>query len=284
MSESTTPEDQPGRSNPIPSNVLEIGRNIVQERFFFFLVLALLGFLALLLIWPNLLSILTAIALVVILKPLYNRFLEKKWVAGSTNRATAVTIVTFLVLIAVPLILFIWLAVNQANELLANTFTGNNFTAGSFMEGVQTFLQDLAVDEQISLAPEDLAASLQENMASFTSLAADALVNMAGWLIQFFTAAVIILVVMMVLLPRFKTPEQDQMAALIPFPPDITNLYLEKVQLMIMAMFKGTFVLAVIQGAAMGLVFLIAGVPYVFLLTILSMFLSLLPMIGISLI
>jgi predicted PurR-regulated permease PerM len=49
-------------------------------------------------------------------------------------------------------------------------------------------------------------------------------------------------------------------------------------------MFKGTFVLAVIEGAAMGVVLWIAGVPYVTFLTITSMVLSLIPFIGVSLV
>jgi predicted PurR-regulated permease PerM len=53
---------------------------------------------------------------------------------------------------------------------------------------------------------------------------------------------------------------------------------------MIAAMFKGTFVIAIVSGLAMGIVFWIAGVPYVTLLSIISAFLSLIPMVGISLI
>jgi predicted PurR-regulated permease PerM len=43
-------------------------------------------------------------------------------------------------------------------------------------------------------------------------------------------------------------------------------------------------VIALTQGLAMGFVFWLAGVPYVMLLTILSMFLSLVPLIGVSLV
>jgi len=78
MSEDTIPTEPKINSDSKPSNVLKIGRNIVQKRFFFFLLLAILLLLTLLLIWPNLIAILTAIALVVLIKPLYNWFLEKK--------------------------------------------------------------------------------------------------------------------------------------------------------------------------------------------------------------
>ncbi len=285
--------EQPTDSQPVEAksatvststDVLKIGRNIVQERFFFFFFLILLIFLSLLLIWPNLNAILTAVALVVIIKPLYNWVFKKKWIGGKPNRTTAVTILTFLFLIALPALLFIWLAYSQATALLIDPFTENALTVDTLTDGVNTFLEAVAEEGDDSFNRDDFLNSAQEAIATFTGWLADVLVGLAGWLVQFFISAVIVLVIMMVLLPRFKTPEQDQMAAFIPFPPDITNLYLDKIQLMIMAMFKGTFLLAILAGLAMGLVLLIAGVPYVFILTILSMFLALLPMIGISLI
>ena len=176
------------------------------------------------------------------------------------------------------------MAYNQATALLVDPFTESGVTVTVLSDGLDTFLEAIAEQQDDSFNRDDVLSSLQESIAAFTNWLADVFIGLAGWLVQFFTSAVIVLVIMMVMLSRFKTPEQNQMAALIPFPPDITDLYLDKIKLMIMAMFKGAFLLAILEGAAMGVVFLIAGVPYVFLLTILSMFLALLPMIGISLV
>jgi hypothetical protein len=96
--------------------------------------------------------------------------------------------------------------------------------------------------------------------------------------------AVIILVLMMVLLPLYRQPGKNDIVDVAPFPPEITQLFLDKTDMMIVGMFKGTIVISIVQGAAMGLVFWIAGVPYVPLLTVLSTFLALVPMIGISLV
>ena len=51
---------------------------------------------------------------------------------------------------------------------------------------------------------------------------------------------------------------------------------------MVQSLVFGVFLIAIIQGAAMGIFFWVAGLPYVFLLTILSMLLALIPMVGIS--
>ena len=266
-----------------PNRALDIGRDIVRERFFFFLVLALLAVLTWLLIWPNLTAILTALALVVIIKPLYNWFLRRKWIAGKTTRATVVTLLAFIFLIALPIVLFIWMATAQATALLTDPLTANLIAVDRLSVRFAEIMAQVSAQEVGEFDLVAIAGQLQETVAALGSWLGEALVQVGGWLVQFFVGVVIVLVIMMVLLPRFETPQQDQMAVLIPFPPDITNLYLEKIQLMIVAMFKGTFVLAILQGLAMGVVLFIAGVPYVFFLTVASMVLALLPMIGISL-
>lgn len=272
------------QTSATPAIALKVGRNLFRERFFFFVLLAILAFLGLLLIWPNLTAILAALAIVVLIKPLYNWFLKKNWIRGKANRATVATIVTFLLLIAIPVILFVGIAYNQANALFTNPETGERITVESIVAGTELFLDELSAQGADGFDLDVLVVKAQEVGSAFSDWLSTLLVRIGVALSQFFVGAVIVLVIMMVLLPRFNMPPREQLSTLVPFPPDITQLYLDKIQLMIVAMFKGTFLLAILEGLAMGLVFIIAGVPYVFFLTILSMFLALLPMIGISLI
>lgn len=125
------------QTSATPAIALKVGRNLFRERFFFFVVLALLAFLSLLLIWPNLTAILAALAIVVLIKPLYNWFLKKNWIKESANRATVATIVTFLLLIAIPVILFVGIAYNQANALFINPETGERITVESIVAGTE---------------------------------------------------------------------------------------------------------------------------------------------------
>jgi predicted PurR-regulated permease PerM len=64
------------------------------------LVLLVIAFI---LVWPSVTTILFALAMVVILKPLYNRLLKVRWIKSSERRASAVTLVIFLLLIAIPI-------------------------------------------------------------------------------------------------------------------------------------------------------------------------------------
>jgi predicted PurR-regulated permease PerM len=93
-----------------------------------------------------------------------------------------------------------------------------------------------------------------------------------------------VLVILYVFLPRYKNPDKQEILEIVPFPAEITQLFFDKIDLMIKAMFKGTLLIAIVQGLAMGLVFGLVGVPYVMFLTIISMLLSLVPLIGISLV
>ena len=266
------------------SPVVQAGKGIFRERFFFFLMLAILVILGLILIWPYLTEILTALAIVVIIKPLYDRILQTRGINGKERRATAATIVVFILLIAIPIVIFIFVAYQQFTELLTDPATDGQVTSATIFEGIETFFADLSIAQGSEADGESLLQQSQEAISKLASSLSGLLTSIILFLSQFFVGVLIVLVIMMVLLPRFKPPEREQLTNLAPLPADITQLYLDKVRLMIDAMFKGTFFLAFLEGLAMGLVFFIAGVPYTFLLTILSMFLALLPMIGISLI
>jgi len=99
-----------------------------------------------------------------------------------------------------------------------------------------------------------------------------------------FMNGLVVLVIVYVFLPRYKRPGKQDILDIVPFPPEITQLFMDKIDIMIKAMFKGNFVIAIVTGLTMGLVLWIAGVPFVMFLTLVSMFLSLVPMIGVSLV
>jgi len=257
---------------------------LVQQRAFFFGMVAILAILALVLVWPFTQTILLAVALVIILKPVYSWLLRKKWIRGSENRAAGVTLIIFLLVIAIPTILIVASAITQASRL----FNGLD------LEEIDITLSEV-IDWLDGSLREIGAGTLQidksqilKNIAQFVSLVAGwlgaVLVSLGQSIPAFLTNGVILLVLLFVSLPKYKAPGKQDILEVVPYPSEITNLFLNKIDSMITAMFKGTFVIAIVQGAAMGLVLWIAGVPYVLFFTLISMFLSIIPLIGISLI
>jgi predicted PurR-regulated permease PerM len=67
-----------------------------------------------------------------------------------------------------------------------------------------------------------------------------------------------------------------------PLGRELSELYTRNITAMVKSLVLGVFLIAIIQGAAMGVVYWIAGMPYVFLLTLMSMMLAMIPMVGIS--
>lgn len=258
-----------------------MNQSLFKQRIFFFGLVAVLAVLTLFLIWPFVGSILLAVALVVILKPVYNWLLGRRLVNGSAARATGLTLVIFVLVIGIPATLIIGGAISQAFNFFSGLELGEvDFTLPGMVEWLEGLLQDTG---NIQLGEGQLADSVSEALAAIGGWLGGLLLSLGQSLPAFFTNAMVVLVLLYVMLPRYNAPGQQQILEIVPFPPEITKLFLDKIDLMITAMFKGTFVIAIVSGLAMGLVFWIAGVPYTMFLTLLSMFLSLVPLIGISL-
>jgi len=262
----------------------QMAERLIRQRVFFFGVVIVLAILTLILIWQFVSAILLAIALVIILRPLYHWFLERKWVKGREARAVGATMLTFILVIAIPVILIVGSAISQANNLFSGLdFEGMDVSLPGIIAWIEDFMQGTGA-EGFKIDEIQFTTTLQEVITGVIDWFGNVIVSLGQSIPDFFMNTVVVLVIVIVLLPRYKRPGKQDILDLVPFPPEITQLFIDKVDIMITAMFKGTFVIAIAQGAAMGLVFWIAGVPYVMFLTIVSMFLSLVPFIGISLV
>jgi len=257
---------------------------LTTQRIFFFGMVAILAILALILIWRFTRAILLAAALVIILKPVYTWLLNKRGVSGKAPRATALTILIFILIIAIPAALIIGGAITQAVNLFVGlNIEGLHFSLGDVNGWLEKTIQTI-VAGNINLEEFRFAENLSQAVAWLSQWLVNVLISLGQSLPRLFTNALVVLVILYVFLPRYRSPGKQEILEIVPFPTEITQLFLDKIDMMIKAMFKGTFIIAITQGLAMGLVFLLAGVPYVLFLTLISMFLSLIPLIGVSLV
>lgn len=264
---------------------LRFGRSILRERAFFHGLLVVLALLTLLLLLPSLSAILLAVAVVIITKPLYDWFLAKKWVRGKTSWAIGLTIVTSIVVVVVPLILIMNLAVNQASNFVVNLREWTSTSSvEDWMANVRELAEAVANGETLNTEQETLAQALGDLKETLGMWVATAFAWIGEFLSGFLIDSVVVLVIVMVMLPGYRQPDRSSLAALVPFPEPITEMYLDKIQMMITAMFRGTLVIAIAQGFAMGLVLWIAGFPNAVFLGLISMVLSVLPVIGVALV
>ncbi len=108
----------------------------VKQRVFFFGMVAILAILTLILVWQFVQAILLAVAVVILLKPLYNWLLDKKWINGSERKATGLTMLIFILLIAIPAVLIVGGAITQA----AMSFQQSGYHHPGFVDGRGKFL------------------------------------------------------------------------------------------------------------------------------------------------
>jgi predicted PurR-regulated permease PerM len=257
---------------------------IIKQRIFFFGMIAILAVLALVLVWQFISAILLAAALVIILKPVYNWLLNKRWINGSASRATAATMLIFILIIAIPAVMIVGGAISQAAQLFRGLdIEGLDFSLREMNLWLEKTIQTI-VEGNVHLDEFKFAENLSQAIAWASNWLITILISLGQSLPRLFTNTLVVLVILYVFLPRYKNPDKQEILEIVPFPAEITQLFFDKIDLMIKAMFKGTFLIAIAQGLAMGLVFGLVGVPYIMFLTILSMLLALVPLIGISLV
>ena len=273
------------QSSPIWSYLKHKMRDrLITQRIFFFGMVAILAILALILVWQFTRAILLAAALVIILKPIYTWLFDKWGIRGSKSRATAITILIFVLIIGIPAVIIIGGAITQAAYLFSGLdLAGLDLSQREINVWLEDTIQTI-VAGNINLDEFRFAENLSQVIAWFSQWLIGILVSLGQSLPRLFTNALVVMVILYVFLPIYKSPGKQEILEIIPFPPEITQLFMDKIDLMIKAMFKGTFVIAITQGLAMGFVLWLAGVPYVMFLTLASMFLSLVPLIGVSLV
>ena len=125
-----------------------IPKKLLRQRALLFGMVLLLAILALILVWPFITPILFAVAVVVIMKPVYLWLLKKKWTRGKETRAAGVTMLIFVLAIAIPFLLIIGTAISQASNALDNLrVEGSELTASDIAAWVQETIQGTSGEE-----------------------------------------------------------------------------------------------------------------------------------------
>ena len=265
-------------------------RSQARNRLFFWGLFALVTLGVLALIRPFIGTILFSLTIVVVLKPIYDFYLRREWVE-KPGVATALTIVSFLLIVAIPIILLINVTIAQAKDIFGSiSLDGLNLE--DTLADVVLWLQQLPAIKDILLNQGGFLAALQDLSSQLAAGVTNLVGEVVGWLadlaIGLGSSLPNVLInlflffgVLITVLPSFDRIVED-LRALLPLEQPITETYLRKVTLMVKSMFLGIFVLSIIQGLAMGVFYVLAGVPYAGFWTVLSIALSVIPLVGVS--
>ncbi len=251
----------------------------LQERLFFYIVFAILIILTLMMLSPFFTVLVVSLISVIILKPVYNFFLEKDWVKGRKGFAASLTLTAVLVVLVIPVVLIVWATVSQLSGLFEQLAAVD---MGAIVQDIQNSLANLPlIGQGVSPAAADAESAIRPLIQAGAQALADLVVSIASSIPGLLFQGVIFIVVVATLLPVYDTLV-PKLEAISPLGPELSELYTRKITAMVKSLVFGVFLIAVIQGLVMGIFFWLAGLPYVFLFVLLSMFLALIPMVGIS--
>jgi predicted PurR-regulated permease PerM len=88
----------------------------LRERLFFYIVFAILIILLLLMIKPFFTVLVVSFITVIIAKPIYDWFLAQSWVKERKGLAASLTLLSLFVVLIIPVLLIVWLTVNQLSD------------------------------------------------------------------------------------------------------------------------------------------------------------------------
>jgi predicted PurR-regulated permease PerM len=250
----------------------------LRQRLFFFVVFAILILLTLTLLRPFLTVIIVSLISVIMLKPVYNFFLSWKWLKGRKGLASTLTLVALFAIVIIPILLIVQLTVSQLSGAFEDL---SSMDLDTLVESINGFFQGLPFLQGIQVDAANLENALHSLAGAVGKALADFAVSLVSSLPNLIVQGVIFIVMVASLLPVYDVliPQLEEIS---PLGPEISELYTLKITAMVKSLVLGVFLIAIIQGAAMGFFFWIAGLPYVFLLTLLSMLLAMIPMVGIS--
>jgi len=247
----------------------------LRTRVFFALAFITLLILSLFVIQPFVTIIIFTIILVIVLKPAYNYFLERGWIKGRKRLAATVTLIAFILLIIIPTFFLIQITASHMSGAAAN------IEISSLVEGFEEFISGLPFTGQVSIDEEKIKDVLVSAAGAVASVLGGLLLNLVSSIPTLIFSAIIFLVLYITLMPVYDDLI-SKMEVTSPLGQEISSLYYRKTAAMVNSLVYGIFLVALIQGVAMGFFYWLAGVEYVFLLILISIAFAILPLVGIS--
>ena len=256
-------------------------RNLEDKSFLFLVVAVTLAFAWIL--WPFYGAILWAIVLATVFAPAHRRLLSS--MPQRDNLAAVVTVLIIVTIVLLPLTLTAMSVVQEATSLYGRIEAGE-VDFGQFLSQLLEALPAWATDLLDRLGINDLG-DLQAPLAGAFKEGSQFLATQAIAIGQGTAHIVVSFFLMLYLLFFFLrdgTELSQRLKEAIPLRAEQKRALFSKFTIVIRAMFKGTLLVAALQGVLGGMMFWILGIPAPVLWGVVMAFLSLLPAVGSALI
>lgn len=248
--------------------------------YFFFIILALVSVATFFIFQPFLIAILVAAVLSVIFRPIYDFFLSK---LGERRGWSAIltSFVSILILL-IPFSIILTLVVNEISVLYQSISSDENFYDNNLASAIRfvesnEFLRMFGLGDMVS----------KEAIGSALSQIGQYSISFLQTVYQSLIHFIFMTFVMFFSLYYFLVHGKEVMKMIMnlsPLKDEHERLLVQKFVSMSRATIKGTLIVAFVQGLIGGITFAIAGIPSATIWAILMMLLSLIPMLGSSIV
>ena len=253
--------------------------DLKQYKYFFYGLLGLTAFGAYKVLSSYIPIILLATICSLLLYPTY------KWLIKTTKWRpiiiTTITILGALLLIGIPLIKTASSIVSEISRFsYSNPYQSNlkNLKLNSALESINTTIAQIpGITTQ--LREDDITEYVSSAAKPISTFLLDKLVSVGMSSASFISSFFIFIILLFTILPVVSNMRR-YIQKLSPLPDKIDSLYLDRATAMTISMMKGTILIAILQGISAGFLLLIVGVDYVLTLTLVMIFLSIIPVVG----
>lgn len=212
---------------------------------------------------------------VLVLMPFY-KYLIKKFNLPSWA-AVLIILLSTLVVLLIPLFLFVSISISGINDFISGF--GTEINLNILEKSINDLILKLSEITGISISPISLTSLIQNSFLDISNSLLDKVKDIGISLFNFFALTFIFMLLVFYLFPYMEYVKK-LLINVIPLDFEDAEIYLNRSNVVIVDIIRGTALVALAQGVASYIIFLILGVPYAIFFTVLCMVFSAIPLIG----
>jgi len=243
-----------------------------NEKHFLYTLLAIVAVLTLAIFWPFLTVVILAVAFAVVLTPIY-KWIKKYVTKNIAWLASILTVILFFIVLCVPIFFVgkaVFVQVQDAYSKIVGSGDTSNFIQTIDASINKVMPEGFTFDTQEKIA--QLASSLSRNIANFFAS-------------TFKTIVMFILMLLTIFYLLRDGPEwKRNLLLLFPISEKNTHQILDTMKSAINRIFKGSFLIAIVQGLLMAIGLTIFGVPNAAVWGVVAGMSSFIPTLGTSIV
>lgn len=245
---------------------------ISSEKNFLYILLAIVTILTFAIFWPFLTVVVLAVAFAVVLTPVY-KWIKKHLTKNIPWLASLITVLLFFIILCIPVFFVGKTVFNQIHDVYINIAASGD--SNSFIQKIDTSIN--------KIVPNGFTFDTYGKITQMVSTLSN---NVANFFASTFKTIVMFLLMVLTIFYLLKDGEdwKRNLVLLCPISEKNTNEILSTMKKAINQIFKGSFLIAIVQGVVMAIGLTIFGIPNAAVWGVVAGMSSFIPTLGTSIV